>query len=303
MSKHKSIYNLGDKLTMRDINFTSNFGRLFGLFANLTLSRFIWENLPPSIEERHIELPLFQHGEVFVFEHKDYGLVALPCSSTGELNIYGEPTRVNVTGYGQTIGVYNISDGVRIINNDMRIPSILNTLYYANMIDKTDETMLKNLDKLKLPYIITTTKENEHSYKLLIDKIMRGEDAIFIDTMLSNGGKLGIEVLNTNVPYLIGDLQQHKNNLMDDFLTIVGLNNTSANNDKKERLLVDEVNVNNGQILMYLDLDYKHRERACEEINKKFGTNIQCKKRIDILAEAQTPNIPTGTKGGDTTNE
>ena len=289
MSKQKSIYNLGDKLLINNINNRSNFGRLFGLFANLTLNRFIWEGLPPTIEERHIELPLFQAGEVFVFEHPDYGLVALPCSGTGQLNIYGEHTHVNVTGYGQSIGVYPIDEGVRIINNDLRIPSILNTIYYANMIDKTDEAMLTNLEKIKLPYIITTTKENEHSYKLMIDKIMRGEDCIFIDHMLSVGGKLGIEVLNTNVPFLIGDLQEHKNNLMDEFLTIVGLNNTSANNDKKERLLVDEVNVNNGEILMYLDLDFKNRELACKKINEKFGTNIQCKKRIDKIANQLQP--------------
>lgn len=298
MSKGKSIYSLGDRLLINKIDFMSNFGRLFGLFANLTLSRFIWEGLPSSIEERHIEIPLFEHGEVFVFEHKDYGLVALPCSEAGQKNIYNEPTHVNVIGYGQSLGVYPITDGVRILNNDLKIPSILNVMYYANMVNMTDETMMKNLEKLKLPYIITTSKENQQSYRVLLDKIMKGEDAVFIDSMLSVGGKLGIEVLNTNVPYLVGDLQEHKNNLMDEFLTITGLNNTSANNDKKERLLVDEVNVNNGEILMYLDLDYKHREKACKEINAKFGTNIQCKKRIDLLAE-QNSSEPLGEKGGD----
>ena len=49
---------------------------------------------------------------------------------------------------------------------------------------------------------------------------------------------------------------------------------------------------------MYLDLDYKHREKACKEINAKFGTNIQCKKRIDLLAE-QNSSEPLGEKGGD----
>ena len=65
-------------------------------------------------------------------------------------------------------------------------------------------------------------------------------------------------------------------------LTKLVLNNSSIN--KKERLLVDEVNVNNGQILMYLDIDYKNRVLACEQINKKFGLNVQVEKVIDNLS-------------------
>lgn len=285
MSRNKSIYNQGDKLLISKAMDNSNYGRLFALFTNLTLSRFIWEGLPETISDRHIERALFEKGECFIFEHHDLGLLALPCHSTGELNVYGEPTQVAVTGHGQSFGSMNIKDGVHIKNNDLSYPSILNVLYYVNMINKTDDTMLKNLDKLKLPYIITTTKDNESSYRALMRKIKDGDDEIFIDNMLSNGGKLGIEILNTNVPYLIADLQCHKNNLMSEFLTITGLNNTDANNNKKERLLVDEVNVNNGEILMYLEIDYKSREKACKELNEKFGLNVSVKKRIDELSE------------------
>ena len=64
----------------------------------------------------------------------------------------------------------------------------------------------------------------------------------------------------------------------------MGLNNSSANNSKKERLLVDEVNVNNGEILMYLDVDYKNRLKACEEKNKKFGLNVRVTKNIENLS-------------------
>ena len=73
---------------------------------------------------------------------------------------------------------------------------------------------------------------------------------------------------------------------MCEFLTLMGLNNSNANNNKKERLLVDEVNVNNGEILMNLDVDFKNRLEACERINKRFGLNISVKKNIfDISNE------------------
>lgn len=294
MSKHKSIYSLGDNLLCRE-NFNTNKGRLLFLLSQLCLNRFKWENLPPSIEPRHIEKALFEHGQCFVFEHKEYGLIALPCNNSNQLNIYGEPTHVTVVGVGESFGQFNVkTDGVRILSNELCYPNILHIAYYTEMIAKTDETMLKNLEKLKMPYIIATTKENELTHRAILKKIKDGEDEIFVDSMLSNGGKLGIEILNTGVNLLIDKLQAHKNNLMNEFLTIMGLNNTNANNDKKERLLVDEVNVNNGEILMYSELEYKMRLTACEQINRKYGTNISVKKYVEELSN----QFQTGEGGG-----
>ena len=79
----------------------------------------------------------------------------------------------------------------------------------------------------------------------------------------------------------------------------MGLNNSNANNGKKERLLVDEVNVNNGEILMYLDVDYKNRVKACEEINKRFGLNVKVSKNI----ENSKKNIHPCKKCGTLTDE
>ena len=223
MSRNKSIYSLGDKLHFN--NDLSNKGRLFALLSQLCLNRFKWENLPPSIEARHIEKALFTHGQCFVFEHGELGLIALPCNNSNQLNIYGEPTHVTVTGVGESFGQFNVkTDGVRILANELEYPPILHIAYYTEMIGKTDEAMLKNLDKIKMPYIIATTKENEKTYRHIMEKIRNGEDEIFIDTMLSNGGKLGIEVLQTGVEFLIDKLQAHKNNLMNEFLTIMGKN-------------------------------------------------------------------------------
>ena len=92
------------------------------------------------------------------------------------------------------------------------------------------------------------------------------------------GGELGIEVAQLNAPFVADKLQQHKNNLMCELLTLLGLNNTASNNMKKERLLVDEVNVNNDEIKMYLDIELACREYAVKKVNEKFGLNITVEK-------------------------
>ena len=44
-------------------------------------------------------------------------------------------------------------------------------------------------------------------------------------------------------------------------------------------MIVDEVNANNEYTAINLDLMFDLRERACKEINEKFGLNIKVEKR------------------------
>ena len=283
MSKTKSIWNQGDKLLLNENFNERNLARLFFLFSNLALNRFTWENLPTGLESRHIEKALFEYGQCAFYDDESVGLICLPCVSSNNLNVYGDPTNIVLQGINYSKNV-KVKDCVRILNNDTCIPTKHHVNYYVKKIYEVDKAMDKNLKKLKIPYIVATTKQNELTMKNLLKKIKDDEEEIFLDEKMTNGGNVGVEVLNTNAPYYIDKYQQHKNDLMCEFLTIMGLNNSNANNGKKERLLVDEVNVNNGEILMYLDIDYKNRLKACEEINKRFGLNVKVTKNIENLS-------------------
>ena len=285
MSSKKSVYNQGDKLLLNNDFRNSNLGRLFGIYTNLALNRFKWEGLPPTVESRHIEKALYYYGQCFMYDNSDLGIIALPCTNCGQLNIYGEPTSLNLIAHGKSFTNIDINNGVHIKANNTDFPVYHNIIHYAELISLIDKTIKANVEKLKTPYIVSTTKENEKSYRILLNKIQNDEDEMFIDQSLSNGGRLGIEILNTNVPMYIPNLQQLKHDLECELLTILGINNTSANNDKKERLLVDEVNVNNGEILSYLDIDYHLRQQAAEQINAKYNLNVKVSKNILNLSD------------------
>ena len=64
---------------------------------------------------------------------------------------------------------------------------------------------------------------------------------------------------------------EDKKKIENELLTLFGLNNVI---NKKERLIVDEANANNDYINRNVDLLYKNRKQACDEINNKFGLNI-----------------------------
>ena len=67
-----------------------------------------------------------------------------------------------------------------------------------------------------------------------------------------------------------------------ELLTYLGINNTL---EKKERLIVDETNSNNQFIKMASDIGFKNRQKACEQINEKFGLNIQVIETQNEFAE------------------
>ena len=61
---------------------------------------------------------------------------------------------------------------------------------------------------------------------------------------------------------------------------LLGVNN-NPNVDKKERLLVDEVNANNEATEDNISHRLKERELFCERVNKAFGLNISVSVNVE----------------------
>ena len=245
--------------------------RLAKHYQMLALNRYKWENLPNGIESRYIEQMLYDNGECAMFEHPDFGLVVLRSSSRENLNIYGEPTKLTVSGFNEHRTVL-MDDCVRILNNDLGLPTQHNILYYARRMAEIDDIIMQNLRQQRVPYIFATDENNSFSMKTLYDRIYQGEPAIFVDKEMLNGQPENIMVIPTLAPYLIDKLQIQKQEMERELLTFLGINNTL---EKKERLLQDETNSNNQFIKMSSDIGFKQRQLACEMMNEKFGLNVR----------------------------
>lgn len=275
--------------------------RLFNHYKNIATNLYRWENLPQHIESRHIEEALFNKGQVFFghIEDERYGIggfIALPCSSSGLVNIYGDPTKYQVTGYHFS-KIVNADDGVRIMNNDSATPTCLHVAHYVDRMAQLDSIIQQNLKQQRYPFVIGATRSNEFTMKNIMRDIENGEAAIFVDKTLTEEGKLGIQALQTNAPYLVDKLVQYRNELEKELLTFLGLNSTIH---KKERLLVDETNANNSQVELNLDLGYKTRELACQLINEKYGLDIKVYKTLNVIETTVNSTLETNpySEGG-----
>ena len=266
-------------------------------YRNIALNLYEWENLPTGMETRHIEQALLFNGQCFFYDHPHLGFICLPCSNGNSLNVYGEPTVVMITGHGFA-EQRHIDEGVRIINNPRVVSTDTTLHYYCKKLAQIDSTINTNLIQQKVPFIFATTKENELTIKNLYGKMYSGEPAIFIDqSLLNQSGELNIQSVSCEAPYIIDKLQQHRFEIEKELLTFLGINTTI---EKKERLLVDETNANNEQISLNIEIGLRERERACQEINERYGLNIGVyAKDIPTLGGEVDGELYTGTTGNE----
>ena len=275
--------------------------RLTKYYQMLSLNRYKWENLPNGIESRYIEQMLFDNGECALFDHPDLGLCVLRSSSRENLNIYGEPTKLSLTGFNEHRTIM-MDECVRILNNDLGLPSQQDILYYARRMAEIDDIIMQNLRQQRVPYLFATNENNQYSIKSLYDRMYQGEPAIFVDKEMLKGEPENIMVIPTVAPYLVDKLQIQKQEMERELLTFLGINNTL---EKKERLLVDETNSNNQFIKMASDIGFKQRQLACEQMNEMFGLNVSVKETQDefqeeVMEDGKLYNGNQGTDGEST---
>ena len=251
----------------------------------LALNMFRWENLPPTIKSRNIEKALFEHGKAIIFNDEDCGLLCLGANDGGKLNINGDPISFIATGFNYSKHITIDKDSAIIYNNALGQNTEKYVKQYALEMTEDKRSINANIRLQKFPYLFETNKNNKNSLKQLFGQIEDGEPAIFGNKDLNIEN---INVLGLNVPYVADKLNEYRYELEREILTFFGLNNSF---EKKERLLVDEVNSNNDFISRNVDLMYQSRLDACKEINKKFGLNIRVIKINDDGNHIDNKNI------------
>lgn len=258
---------------LNNLTFTDYFYRLMLLARSI----FKWSNLPNGIDEKWIERYLFTEGKCMFFKDPDLGLMVAKCTAGGQINYYDEPTKLTpvATNYQHNGVMYdNNVDCVLIRNNDEMIPTSITIQLYAKRLADITRTIDINVHAQRTPVLIKCSDKQKLSLIQVYKKWNGNEPIIFGDKALETDT---FEVLKTDSPIVFDKLQIQKHHIWNEVMTFLGVNN--ANMDKRERLVDDEVQANDEQIKMSVQVMLKARERACEQINEMFGTNIKVEFR------------------------
>lgn len=241
----------------------------FQKLANSAINNFEWKNLPSGILSRNIEKCLFYQGACGFCKTDELGYIALPAAPNGEFNVYYEPVKWQIIGYNFSKS-YNDENSVFIWNNLFVSPTFMFIDFYARKIADLQRTIDTQVALHKMPYLIKTSDKTVMSYKNIMDKKESGELAIFVN----NGVAVDdFNVFPTQTSYIIDKLEAEKKTLINECMELLGYENVQT--EKKERLIMDEVNANNefsengfcGAML-------ETRKEACEKINNIFGLKV-----------------------------
>ena len=262
--KRANITDLLNDLTYKTV---------FDKYKMIAMNMFEWSGLPDTIQERHIERELFDHGKCLFFKDPRMSFMALEAQDGTGLNVYGDPLEYRAIGMNYNKR-YRADSCVLIENNKLRIPTRNYIYFYANKITEAERTMDVNVKANKTPVIFACDENTLLSYKRLAAEIDGNLPQVWADKKLDVNS---IAVLDTKAKFLCNDLMNYKKSVENELLTFLGLNNMPV--EKKERLITDEANSNNQLIDSFADLQLEARQRACEAINEMYGLSVSVQKR------------------------
>lgn len=271
------------KLSEFDISAIGNtysYVRYYLQLKELAVSMFEWVNLPSSIDERFLELTLFEQGKAVYFNDDVLGDLALKCTVGGGFNVYNIPIMRRAyasNGYQRELSDKN---SVIIYNNYNRTNTMDDMRYYAMRLWNIDRAIDVNVNAQKTPILIQCTEDERLTMENLYKDYAGNMPFIAGNKNLNTEG---FKVLRTDAPFVADRLMSIRNQIWNECMTILGISN--VNFQKKERMVTDEVMRGQGGIVANRYTRLNMRKEAVKKINAMFGTDIDVRFRDDIDIE------------------
>lgn len=290
MRKRRGNGQFEESALLNNISYMQYFNRL----TELAISMFKWQNLPPTVDPRYIELHLFQNGSMVYFNDDVVGNLCLDCLPNGSFDVYGNPVnRRAYSSYNNYQRDLNEDDSIIIWNNYLRTNSITDIKLYSKRLYLLDRIIDVNANAQKTPVLVQGTEKQRLTLLNLYKEFDGNSPFIFGDKNLDLNA---LKSLNTGAPYVADKIYQLKTQIWNEALTYLGISN--INIQKKERLITDEVTRNQGGTIASRYSRLQARREAVDKINAMFGTNI----RVDYREDFQEIGAADGQdtiKGGD----
>lgn len=249
---------------------------------NKTITMFKYNGLPDSLPERELELILQLHGNAIITMH-DGNLIALSGSYAPPKDLYYRSKKYLVANpYLSNNSIeYNIAnnvfadigepDGILIRNDplDRGLMPILKK--YGTMLTESDITMMLALINLRATFAITADNDDDYESAIkFLEDLKEGKQG----SMMSNSFKEGINIqpCGTGINGYLTQIIEMNQYLKGSFFQEIGLQSTF--NMKRERLSEAESGMDTDCLRPLIDSMLEERQKALEEVNKKYGTNI-----------------------------
>lgn len=222
-----------------------------------------------------------------VIDMKENKVIFTPWAFANRYNIYDFPTHIRLIN---TRGVKFITPDALEIDKDAVIifAQKNHKSVYSSIEAKISQIVdleMKKRTALKCQsqaWLFAFSPEDYEQAKVLQEQIENDEPYMFVPFNEVEKAKS----LASGAPYIVDKIQQEIDGRVNEVLTMLGVNNIGVG-EKKEHLIVDEVNANNEDINQQ-SYSYKSEiEEGFERVGKVLGYKISVVDLNEIFKEAE----------------
>ena len=249
--------------------------------------------LPENWEENYFKQILYYAGYIGVVNTNKFGVIPQQCTLYG-YNVQYQPTNILVSNplLHSTMDLI-IGRNCTLIKLLPDYGGLIDLIsFYAAQMALTAETASVNTLNSKISLVfMADNKADAETYKKLYDKYAAGEPAtVTLKHMVNEDGSPTYQMFVQDVGknYIVDKIMSNLRQWEQMYLTQIGVPN--ANTDKKERLIVDEVNANNTETYLIIDMILDSIKDGFEKTNKMFGTKCSAEMRFKRDATSNTIN-------------
>ena len=224
---------------------------------------------------------LLKNGSIAFFKDEVLGVIALPYTIIGTLDIYGRPNRIQAYSYtGSYTRALNKDEYVIMYDNTGCYPIYLDICQMAERIALCKRTIDVNIVQQRTPRIWYTSQDKVESVKELLNEVdglvenVIGYESLDVE---------GLDKVLAPAPYVADKIDDHLEKEWQEFYRLIGI--ASVTIAKKERLIKDEMLASQGGTIASRYSRFEPRKKAVKLINEKFGTDIKVRYYDGIPSE------------------
>lgn len=243
--------------------------KLFGVFDI--------QGVPEGWDINYMKERIFLDGKLCICD-TSMGVLPLQTGVIG-INVFNHPTECVIDN--PVLGSFNkiIDVNCALVNLQFDYGNAWPMINrYAALLASCDGSIAVNLINSCVAAIFgAENKKEAESFKLMFDKMTRGEPGVFIGESMAK--KLSERLMYNRVKesYVADQIEAIKHQIMDDFLSDIGIEN--ANTDKRERLVTDEILSNYQEVRSGAEHWLDNINAGFEKANELFNLDLKMTRR------------------------
>ena len=273
------------------------FNYFYMKILDLYCNRFIWKNLPPYIPPDFLEKTLFYRANaVFIYDKNADAFAVMKSNLTGIPDIYNIPDIREAYAVQGYLKDYTKENSVIIWDNHSRLPFYYTAVMYAQTLANAWATRDINMYTQRTPFVIKSNSQQRLTYANIGNEYDCLVPVIKVDDTVD---LKNLDVLKLDSPWLVSNINIFINDTWSQVLTDLGYESNPVN--KKERVISQEVNGNNGETEAQRNVGLDMRNRACDAINKLWGLNmsVEFNSKMPTSLNGFSPEDGVTNKGGE----